>query len=73
MLRQPARAVAGALLYSLIETTEANRREPYWYLRAPFEQLPLARARAADVTLLLGAFHVPHIAIEPWFTTCLPA
>ena len=27
-------------LYSLIETAKANKIEPYWYLRALFEQLP---------------------------------
>jgi transposase len=27
-------------LYSLIETAKANNVDPYWYLRALFEQLP---------------------------------
>ena len=27
-------------LYSLIETAKANKIDPYWYLRALFEQLP---------------------------------
>ena len=27
-------------LYTLIETAKANGVEPYWYLRALFEQLP---------------------------------
>ena len=31
---------------SLIETAKANGREPYWYLRELFEQLPHARTRA---------------------------
>jgi transposase len=38
----PEGAEASALLYSLIETAKANRREPYAYLRYIFEHLPLA-------------------------------
>ncbi len=36
-------AEASALLYScLIETTKANKREPYTFLRYIYEKLPLA-------------------------------
>lgn len=38
----PEGAEASALLYSLIETAKANRREPYAYLRYIFEMLPMA-------------------------------
>ena len=37
---------------SLIETAKANGREPYWYLRELFEQLPHARTRADYFSLL---------------------
>ena len=48
----PRGAEASAILYSLIETAKANRREPYWYLRELFEKLPHARTRADYLTLL---------------------
>ena len=48
----PRGAAASALLYSLIETAKANRREPYWYLRELFEKLPFARTRADYLALL---------------------
>ena len=48
----PRGAAASAILYSLIETAKANRREPYWYLRELFENLPHARTRADYLTLL---------------------
>ena len=48
----PRGAAASALLYSLIETAKANGREPYWYLRELFENLPLARTRADYLALL---------------------
>lgn len=48
----PRGAAASATLYSLIETAKANRREPYWYLRELFEQLPHARTRADFLALL---------------------
>ena len=48
----PRGAAASAILYSLIETAKANRREPYWYLRELFEKLPHARTRADYLTLL---------------------
>ena len=51
----PRGAAASALLYSLIETAKANRREPYWYLRELFEKLPLARTRADYLALLPSA------------------
>lgn len=38
----PEGAEASALLYSLIETAQANKLEPYGYLRYIFEMLPLA-------------------------------
>ena len=45
-------AEASAILYSLIETAKANRREPYWYLRELFGELPHARTPADYVSLL---------------------
>lgn len=36
----PQGAKASAGIYSIIETAKANGLEPYWYLRALFEQLP---------------------------------
>ena len=48
----PRGAEASAILYSLIETAKANRREPYWYLRELFEKLPHARTRADYLSLL---------------------
>ena len=48
----PRGAEASAILYSLIETARANRREPYWYLRELFEKLPHARTRADYLALL---------------------
>jgi len=36
----PRGANASMTLYSLIETAKANNVDPYWYLRALFEQLP---------------------------------
>ena len=48
----PRGAEASAILYSLIETAKANRREPYGYLRELFEKLPHARTRADYLTLL---------------------
>jgi len=36
----PRGANASMALYSLIETAKANKIDPYWYLRALFEQLP---------------------------------
>jgi transposase len=35
-------AEASAALYSIIETAKANGLDPYWYLRALFNRLPLA-------------------------------
>jgi len=40
----PEGAEASALLYSLIETARANKREPYAYLRFIFEKLPTAES-----------------------------
>ena len=48
----PRGAAASATLYSPIETAKANGREPYWYLRELFEQLPHARTRADYFSLL---------------------
>ncbi len=36
----PRGANASMILYSVIETAKANKVDPYWYLRALFEQLP---------------------------------
>lgn len=38
-------ATASAALYSIIETAKANGLDPYWYLRALFDRLPLAETR----------------------------
>jgi transposase len=48
----PEGAEASALLYSLIETAQANKLEPYAYLRYIFEMLPLA-ASLEDYEALL--------------------
>ena len=37
----PAGAHASAVLYSLLETAKANKREPYAWLRFVLERLPL--------------------------------
>ena len=39
----PRGATASAALFSIIETARANGKEPYWYLRKLFEELPTAR------------------------------
>ena len=38
-------ATSSATLYSIIETAKANGLDPYWYLRALFDRLPLAETR----------------------------
>jgi len=40
----PRGATASATLFSIIETARANGKEPYWYLRKLFEELPTARS-----------------------------
>ena len=55
----PRGAAASATLYSLIETAKANGREPYWYLRELFEQLPHARTQADYLALLPTARPAP--------------
>ena len=55
----PRGAAASATLYSLIETAKANGREPYWYLRELFEQLPHARTQADYLSLLPTALPAP--------------
>jgi len=40
----PRGATASATLFSIIETARANGKEPYWYLRKLFEELPMARS-----------------------------
>ena len=55
----PRGAAASATLYSLIETAKANGREPYWYLRELFEQLPHARTPADYLSLLPTARPAP--------------
>ena len=42
----PRGAAASATLFSIIETARANGKEPYWYLRKLFEELPTARSDA---------------------------
>jgi transposase len=42
----PRGATASAVLFSIIETARANGKEPYWYLRKLFEELPTARSEA---------------------------
>ena len=42
----PRGATASATLFSIIETARANGKEPYWYLRKLFEELPTARSEA---------------------------
>ena len=55
----PRGAAASATLYSLIETAKANGREPYWYLRELFEQLPHAHTHADYLSLLPTARPAP--------------
>ena len=38
----PRGATASAVLFSIIQTARANGKEPYWYLRKLFEELPTA-------------------------------
>jgi transposase len=45
-------AKASATLYSIIETAKANGLDPYWYLRALFDRLPLAETRDQLYALL---------------------
>ena len=40
----PRGATASAVLFSIIQTARANGKEPYWYLRKLFEELPTARS-----------------------------
>jgi transposase len=47
----PRGATASATLFSIIETARANGKEPYWYLRKLFEELPTARSEADIVRL----------------------
>jgi len=42
----PRGATASATLFSIIETARANGKEPYWYLRTLFEELPTACSEA---------------------------
>lgn len=48
----PQGAKASAGIYSLIETAKANGLDPYWYLRALFEQLPTATGKEQLTALL---------------------
>ena len=52
----PRGATASAVLFSIIQTARANSKEPYWYLRKLFEELPTARSQA-DI-LRLAPFRV---------------
>jgi hypothetical protein len=42
----PRGATSSAVLFSIIETARANGKEPYWYLRKLFEELPTAHSEA---------------------------
>ena len=55
----PRGATASATLFSIIETARANGKEPYWYLRKLFEELPTARSEA-DILRL-----APFRAVDP--------
>jgi transposase len=55
----PRGATASATLFSIIETARANGKEPYWYLRKLFEELPTARSEADLLRL------APFRAIDP--------
>ena len=47
----PRGATASATLFSIIETARANGKEPYWYLRKLFEELPTAHSEAEILRL----------------------
>jgi transposase len=47
----PRGATASATLFSIVETARANGKEPYWYLRKLFEELPTARTDAEILRL----------------------
>jgi transposase len=49
----PRGAEASATLYTLVETAKANGREPYFYLRKLFTELPLAKSEQDLHPLLL--------------------
>ena len=49
---RPEGAVAGAILYSLIETAKANGLDPFSYLRHVFERLPSTRTQDERRALL---------------------
>jgi transposase len=47
----PRGAAASATLFSIIETAKANGKDPYWYLRGLFENLPSALTEAKILEL----------------------
>jgi transposase len=54
----PRGADASATLFSIVETAKANGKDPYWYLRGLFENLPVARTEAE--ILDLAPFHAAY-------------
>jgi len=55
-------AKASATLYSIIETAKANGLDPYWYLRALFDRLPLAKTH--DQLRALLPQHIDRMLID---------
>ncbi len=47
----PRGATASATLFSIIETAKVNGKDPYWYLRGLFENLPTALTEAKILEL----------------------
>lgn len=60
----PAGAHASAVLYSLLETCKANRREPYAWLRFVLERLPLAETIDDIEALLPWNIHDQDLAMN---------
>ena len=60
----PAGAHASAVLYSLLETAKANKREPYAWLRFVLERLPLARTVDEMEALLPWNTHDQDLAMN---------
>ena len=59
-----AGAHASALIYSLVETAQANGREPYTWLRRVLRELPEARTVEDYEALLPWNLHLGDLAIE---------
>ena len=60
----PAGAHASAVLYSLLETAKANKREPYAWLRFVLERLPLVRTVDEMEALLPWNTHDQDLAMN---------